>query len=200
MTIQSANIQITGIAPLLMNNPQTVNRFNKYFKAMAKINAKKTRKTDDDFMELQELEIRSKVYFDEQLGIWIPSNWILSAIAANGYRVAKTSKADIRGAVFPTELKLPLQYDRKDLVKTPEDIVFNTFFRHIMILKQGNVRIVKAFPIFHNWSFKTQLEFDDKIIDPDSLKSIIEHASKYGGFGDFRPTFGRATAEVTFDV
>ena len=35
-----------------------------------------------------------------------------------------------------------------------------------------------------------------KIIDPDSLTRIVEHTSKYGGFGDFRPKFGRAIAEV----
>ena len=25
---------------------------------------------------------------------------------------------------------------------------------------------------------------------------IVQHAAQYGGFGDFRPRFGRATAEV----
>jgi hypothetical protein len=57
--------------------------------------------------------------------------------------------------------------------------------------------VVKAFPIFHDWSFKTHLEFDDKIVDPDSIAQTIKHASKYGGYGDFRPTFGRAEAKVT---
>ena len=51
-------------------------------------------------------------------------------------------------------------------------------------------------PTTHEWRFATTVEFDDKIIDPDSLTRIVEHAAKYGGFGDFRPTFGRATAQV----
>jgi hypothetical protein len=85
-----------------------------------------------------------------------------------------------------------------DRVKTPEDIVKNDEFRHMMTLKQGQVRVVKAVPIFHDWSFVVGLEFDDKMIDPGSLEAIIHHAAKFGGFGDFRPTFGRATAEVTF--
>jgi hypothetical protein len=55
-------------------------------------------------------------------------------------------------------------------------------------------------PIFHNWSFETMLEFDDKTIDPSSLTHVVKHAARYGGFGDFRPTFGRATAEVSTDV
>jgi hypothetical protein len=35
------------------------------------------------------------------------------------------------------------------------------------------------------------------MIDPGSLTAIAKHAAKYNGFGDFRPTFGRAVAEVT---
>ena len=87
-----------------------------------------------------------------------------------------------------------------DKVKAPEDIVKNPVFRTLMTLKQGQVRVVKAVPIFHQWSFKVGLEFDDKVVDPDSLRHVIEHSARYGGFGDFRPTFGRATAQVEFDV
>lgn len=188
---------IKGISPLLQNNPQTVDRFNKYAKKMAQINAKKTRRTDDDYLELQDIEVRSKIYFDETVGIYIPSTWLLAAIAANSFRVAKVSKADVRGAVFATVDRIPLNYRGKELIKTPEDIVGNPDFRQKLTLKQGQVRIVKAVPTFHNWSFSTDIEYDDKIIDPDSLKAVIERASKYGGFGDFRPTFGRAVAEVT---
>jgi hypothetical protein len=57
---------------------------------------------------------------------------------------------------------------------------------------------VKHVPIFNDWSFSADFEFDDKLIDPESLESIIKHAAKYGGFGDFRPTYGRSIAEVDF--
>ena len=80
----------------------------------------------------------------------------------------------------------------------PEDIVKNEQFRQLMNLKQGQVRVVKAIPVFHDWSFETSLEFDDKTIDPATLDHLIQHVARYGGFGDFRPTFGRAQAEVDF--
>jgi hypothetical protein len=41
------------------------------------------------------------------------------------------------------------------------------------------------------------LEFDDAIVDLRTLATIVKHTAKYGGFGDFRPTFGRAVAEVS---
>jgi hypothetical protein len=196
MAIRSLTLNITGMNPLLQNNPQTVDRFNDYTRAMAKINAKKTRRTDEDYRDLQNIEVRAKIYWDENLGIYVPGTWVSAAIAAASFKKAKISKADIRGSVFVEDDKIKLNYENSNLVKKPEDIVGNPFFRLNMTLKQGQVRVVKAVPIFHKWSFSTKLEFDDKLVDESSLIDIIKHASLYGGFGDFRPTFGRAQAEV----
>lgn len=196
MAMRQAVITVTGINPLLQNNPQTVDRFNQYTKRMAQINAKKTRRTDDDYLELQDIEVRAKVYFDSDIGVYVPASWLSAGIAATAFKVAKISRADIRGALFTTDDRIKLMYRDSAKVKTPEDIVRNQDFRIKLTLKQGQVRVVKAVPIFHNWWFETGVEFDDKIIDPDSLTRIVEHMAKYGGFGDFRPTFGRATAEV----
>lgn len=196
MPIRTANLSVTGVSPLLMNNPQTVDRFNRFAKRMAAINAKKTRRTDDDYLELRDLEMESKSYFDEEVGVYVPSSWVSEAIAAAAFRVAKISRADIRGAMFTTADKIPLTFRDQDKVKTIDDIVKNPVFRIVLNLPQGQTRLAKAFPIFHKWSFDTTLEFDDKIIDPDSLSRIVDHTARYGGFGDFRPKFGRAQAEV----
>ena len=109
----------------------------------------------------------------------------------------RISKADVRAGVFTTEDKLKLNYRDSKKVKTPEDIVKNPDFRLDMTLKQGQVRIVKSVPIFHDWCFECGLEYDDTVIDSDSMHNIINHLARYGGFGDFRPTFGRATVEIS---
>lgn len=197
MAMRTAAVKITGVTPLLMNNPQTVDRFNRFAKRMAAINAKKTRRTDDDYLELRDIEVESKVYYDEEQGVYVPASWMSESIACSAFKVAKISRADIRGALFTTEPKLKLAYRDSDKVKSVVDIIKNENFRICLALPQGQVRVMKAFPIFHKWSFNTEVEFDDKIIDPDSLTRIVEHAAKYSGFGDFRPTFGRAVAEVT---
>lgn len=197
MAMRNAEISIIGVSPLLMNNPQTVDRFNGFAKRMAAINAKKTRRTDDDYLELRDLEMESKTYFDKNgAGVYVPSSWLSEAIATAAFRVAKISRADIRGALFTTEEKIPLKFRDMDKVKAITDIIKNENFRIVLNLPQGQTRLAKAFPIFHQWSFKTSVEFDDKIIDPDSVTRIVEHTAKYGGFGDFRPKFGRAAAEV----
>jgi len=193
----SLNVKITGVAPLLMANPQTVDRFNPYAKAMARINAKKTRRTDDDYLELADLEVRSKLYFAEDIGVYVPTKWLSESIAVNAFRCAKVSKLNIRGAVFMDRGRVPLTYRGMELVATEDDIVGNPMFRKKLILPQGQVRVCKSAPIFHDWSFEVEMEYDEKIIDPDSLAHTISHAAKYNGFGDFRPTFGRGVAEIT---
>ena len=200
MSIRKMHVKVSGVSPLLLNNPQTVDRFNKYAKEISKINAKKTRRTDEDYRRLADLEIRSKIYWDtDKKEIYVPSNWVMAAITGNSFKRAKVSKADIRGSVFMTEDKLPLSYKSKRTVKTPEDIVGNADFRHSMILKQGQVRISKSTPIFHDWSFETDIEYDESVIDPETLERVLVEAGKFGGYGDFRPTFGRSVVEVQHD-
>lgn len=196
MAIQQARIVVTGISPLLQNNPQTVDPFNHYAKAKKAITNKRTAKTDDDLLLLGNLETESKIYFDDDLGVYIPATWITEAIICTGFSVAKIGRAKMRGGLFATEPKVKLTYRGMNKVKTITDVVMNPEFRHRMLLKQGQVRVPKDAPIFHDWSFETEVEFDDTVVDLGSLRRIVERAAKYGGFGDFRPTFGRANAEV----
>ena len=197
MAIQQARIIVSGISPLLQNNPQTVDPFNHYAKAKKAITNKRTAKTDDDLIELGNLETESKIYFDDEIGVYVPATWITEAIICTGFSVAKIGRAKMRGGLFATEPKIKLKYRGMAKVKTITDVVMNPEFRHRMLLKQGQVRVPKDAPIFHDWSFETAVEFDDTVVDLGSLRRIVERSAKYGGFGDFRPTFGRATAEVT---
>jgi hypothetical protein len=103
----------------------------------------------------------------------------------------------MRGGIFAVEEKAKLSYKEMGKVKTIDDVVMNPVFRHRALLPQGQVRIPKDFPIFKGWSFETQIEFDDTVVDFNGLKSVVDRTAKYVGFGDFRPTFGRALAEVT---
>ena len=197
MAIQEAKVKISGISPLLQNNPQTVDPFNRYTKAKKAITNKRTAKTDDDLIELGNIETESKIYFEEKIGVYVPATWLTEAIIVTGFSVSKIGRAKMRGGLFATEQKIALNYRDKNKVKTITDVVMNPAFRHRMLLKQGQVRVPKDAPIFHEWSFETVVEFDDSVVDLGSLKRIIDRAAKYGGFGDFRPTFGRAIAEVT---
>jgi len=163
---------------------------------MKEINAKKAKRTDADFDELADLEVESRLYWNDALGVYVPTRWVAEAIARKSFAVMKMGKQSVRGALFLRDSEVPLEYRGKKGVKTIADVVKNPAFRHAMILPQGVVRVEKNSPIFHDWSFSTTLDFDDKVFDARDLKRVLEETAQYVGFGDFRPTFGRARAEV----
>jgi hypothetical protein len=196
MSIQQANVTIKGIGSLLQNNPQTVDPFNRYSKLKKPLTSKKS-KTEEDLLELGNIDTESKLFFDPELGVYVPTRWLTEQIVTSAFSTIKVGKDKMRGGVFATEDKAKLQYAGMNKVKAIEDVIANPEFRHRMILPQQNIRIAKDFPIFRDWSFSTVIEFDDTVVDLAGLTAILKRSATYVGFGDFRPTFGRAVAEVT---
>lgn len=194
--METLNFKVTGIDSILLNNPQTVDPFNRYAKAKAIITKKGARKTEEDMIELRRLEVESKVYFDETVGIYIPATWITAAIGGVSFNQLKIAKKVIRGCVFPDQSKVKLHFDGEENVKAKADISGNEKFNIVQLVKQGQVKVPKATPIFHDWSFETSLSFEPEILDKDTLVHLLSYASNYGGWGDFRPTFGRANIEI----
>src|SRR5512145_2774952 len=128
MAIQTASLEIIGTDPLLQNNPQTVDPFNKYAKAKKAITAKRTGKTDDDQIELGNIEVESKLFFAPEIGVYVPSRWVTEAIIVTGFSVAKIGRKKLRGGVFATTDKIKLYYAGMDTVKEISDVVINPEF------------------------------------------------------------------------
>lgn len=198
MAIQSITAHIKGIDSLLQSNPQVVDPFNPFSVQLSEaVKIQKKSPTPENIQRVRELEIASKIFFDEELGIYVPGTWVTEAIVTNAFAIAKIAKKKARSAVFTTNSRLQLKYAGSEAVKTPQDIIGNTRFHHIRVLPQGQVRVCKAIPIFCNWSFDCELEFDDAVISAREIRNVLTYAGKYGGFGDFRPTHGRATVEFS---
>ena len=198
MAIKTINASFTGISPLLMNNPQTVDPFNHYTKLKKPLTNKRgAAKTDEIIQKIRDIEIESKIFFDDDIGVYVPTRWVMAAIAKNAYALSKIAKAKVRGSVFMSSEKAKLSFDGMDKVKHKIDIVKNDKFFTLLILPQQQNRIAKGFPIFHKWHFDVDIEFDDIIIDTAELVRILEYSAKYGGFGDFRPSYGRCICEVS---
>lgn len=157
----------------------------------------KRTKTDEDVLELRSIEVESKVYFDKEIGIYVPQRWLMASLAKNSWATIKVKKDHVRAGLFVVADKAKLTYDGMGKVKKITDIAKNEQFVTTLILPQGQVRLAKSFPIFHKWSFEFEIEYDDTIFNESELTSLLEYCAKYNGFGDFRPTYGRALCEVT---
>jgi hypothetical protein len=117
MTVmKQAVVTVKGVSPLLQNNPVLVDRFNPLARRMKTINDKKTRRTDDDYLELRDLEMEAKVYFHDGKVV-IPTSWVMASLATSAFKVAKISRDSIRGAVFMMTDTVPLIYQGMENVK-----------------------------------------------------------------------------------
>jgi hypothetical protein len=188
--MENISFVIEGTEPLLMCNPQTVDPFNHYKIASARI-TKKRAKTEEDLLELRRIDVESKLYFDPDIGVYVPATWLTSALAGAAWKQKKISKAEMRSAIFPEESRIKLHFSGMKKVKGPSDISGNPEFNKLLLLKQGQVKVPKAAPIFHDWKFSTSLTFDKAVVDKETLVDLLTYIAFYGGFGDFRPTYGR---------
>ena len=96
---------------------------------------------------------------------------------------------------FDIDQELPLGLKIDEIGKAKIDIVALENLDEDIKLYIKDLTNGETYPI-NDQSFEIDLEFDDKVYDFDVLKNIVTNAAAYGGFGDFRPTFGRAKAEV----
>lgn len=192
--MKELNCKVIGRGLLVMNNPQVADPLNAGAKELKVINAKR-KKTDDDLILLSQLSVKWGVYWDNNIGIYVPSRWIFGLLTGTSYKLAKVSKKDIRTSIFIDDDKFKLKYAGSKTVKGLADIVNNEMYHHRQVLKQGQVMVAKTRPIFKEWSFAFSLIFDDSMIDESTVKQILAYGFKYGGIGDFRPTFGKADIE-----
>ena len=198
MAIKTLTAKFVGFSPLLQNNPRGINPTDPLLKLDAAANKKfKASKTDENFVNQCRTGIALRIFWDDELGIYVPTRWITAQIAKHSFKRAKVSKDNARAAVFTVADKAKLIYDGIGKVKLAEDVVGNNNFQTLIFQKIGQVKVPKSMPIFHKWSFELELEYDDTIIDLEQITDILEYGAKYNGFGDFRPSYGRAICTVS---
>ncbi len=194
--MKTLKFTIIGRNELRLNNPQAADPLNKYYIEMKKFtNVHTSRRDEQHHINQRNLDVKAKLYWDNTLGVYVPTSWIMESIAKESFAQIKLAKAKVRGAVFIIGDKIKLNYDGIETIETFEDVAMNQKFRVSQLIKQGQVKIVKVFPQFTGWSINVELDFDERIITEEELKIILSVACKRNGFGDFRPTFGTGHIE-----
>ena len=183
---------IVGNNEIRINNPQSADPLNRYAKAMKEINSiHHSKKTDADREKLESISMESKLYFNNDLGVWIPSTWVMAGIGGVSHELSGVSKKVIREGVFMNQDKIKLNYTGMDKVKKIEDIVLNPNHKALELHTINKRKIPKGTPKFDNWSFDIDFDFNEEVVTEDQLRVIINKMVTHKGFGDFRPTYGR---------
>jgi hypothetical protein len=179
------NMEIQGIAPVLMHSGRLADPLDEASKALAAVTGKR-KKTDEDHEEVGRLEHLGSLYIAEKFGPYIPG----ANVEACLFRGATRTK---KGTALKSALLIPDEVNPL-LYTGPRDAAglwADKQFVHRCSVKVGTARVVRTRPVFPQWQLVVDGLLDTEVVDKDSFEQIAETAGRLVGLGDWRPRFGR---------
>lgn len=190
--MRHVKLSLTGVAPLLQHNPRLADPMDPITRQMKAITSKR-KKTDEDLAALEDLEFEGGLYMhpDPKIGPFVPATWVKSCLIRAG--VITKDGQNVQRSVHPTDIVLPLIYrGPRDLAGLKADLSF----RDRQSVRVGMKRVFRVRPKFEEWSLDAVLMLDESVLNFDRFAEIAATAGQMIGLGDYRPLFGRFTAEV----
>lgn len=189
-------IMMTGTSTLLMHNQRLADPLDPFAKALKGVSGKR-KKTDEDHEEMARIEFEGGLYFDPDLGPYVPGINVHRSLV-EGARITKRGK-DVERALLVLDDVCPLAY------RGPRDVGgLYADKSHVSrrSVKVGQSRIPRTRPAFSEWALECDAELDLGLLDFDDVRVIAETAGSLAGLGDYRPSsphggsFGRYQAAV----
>ena len=185
-------LRFDGITPLLMSNGE-VDRDSDLYVAFENLAATK-KKTREQRAQLRELEWYTRLYYDDEIGPFIPSKNVKELLrsAATKTRDGENVK---RGLVIP-QYRLPLIYDGPRTA--PE--LWEAGFRYTAMVRNagaGSGSVDRTRPCFDEWALECEVAFDQEELDKNRFETAVARTEKYG-LGDYRPEFGAFNVSLEF--
>jgi hypothetical protein len=200
IAIETLKVKLTGERPLLICNGELANPFNPAVKEISQVSQKK-QKTVEDHETLSRLQFEAGCYFDESLGIYMPSANLFKAIQEGAARFkegplvkaglivkgfgSNGKESDPLGStIMPDGHCTPRQlYDKKEHM-----------LRRMGKLPGSRKSILITRPVFNEWEIYFQIEFAD--IAPARVLEYLKVAGRFRGLGTWRPIYGTFRTEV----
>lgn len=180
----------TGTVPLLMHNVQLASPRNVYAKKLKALNSK-MKKTDEDLLEIAQVEFMGGLYFDDALGPYLPSYNLRCCLVA-GAKQNRAGKKVERGVTMQ-DAQLPLLYDGP---RTMEGLWKDDAFVDIRSAAVQRSRVDRCRPRFDDWALEADILLETSILPLDEFRVIADKAGAYEGLGDFRAQFGRFEVDI----
>lgn len=185
-------IQVTwkGITPLIMHSCKCVNPLHPIARELKKYTSKRN-KTDEDLIKISDLEWEAGAYWEDDIGLYIPAENVEATIV-NGAKANKKGK-DIQKYCNVLDLYIPLDYGEN---LTKEELVANYRYRDTRIMTVMRSRITRTRPRFDQWKIRFRMQYDDTMMDIDTIVNALEYAGAYVGLCDSRPKYGKFVVTV----
>lgn len=191
-----AKLKVTcrGIRPLVMHNGEMADPENPLTKEIKDLTSKRSKdQTNDSRHNISWLEWKAGLYWDEKVGVYMPSDNIERCIqlGAQKQRLGKSCQA----AVFVSDDIVQVKYDGP---KTIEAMYKDKRFSLRKGVRIQQSRIIRVRPMIPTgWTITFTLEYDNSLIDEEKLIASLRDAGSLVGLGDWRPKFGRFLVEET---
>lgn len=181
-----------GTRPLLMHNVRLASPLNAYSKQLKALNAKRN-KTDEDRLAVARVEFEGSLYFDPEVGPYIPGPNLLASLVEGG-RLTKSGKKIERG-VNVDDLVMPLIY------RGPRDVEAlwgggESEYVDLRTVVVQRSKVDRCRPIFREWAFEAEILLDSAVIDLDEFRDVSANAGGMAGIGDYRRLYGRFSTEI----
>lgn len=184
--MKSIQLSLRGTTPLLLKSNVGVNPLHEISIAKKKISSKR-QKTEEDVLGLLMLDWQLGLYWDDEIGVFIPAQNVEAALR-DAAKTVKKGK-DITKGVFVFPDMIPLVHPGP---KDFETLKNDQRYRDIRVGRlQGKSSIMICRPRFDRWSIDISLEFDPSIFDDETILHICQTAGKYIGLCDYRPRYGK---------
>lgn len=183
-------ITITGTAPMLMHNGRLADPLDPATRALKALTAKR-KKTDDDLIDIARAEFLGGLYIDPDVGPYVPGENIERAIL-DAAKLTKNGMNVKRGLFIETDVN-PIAYHGP---RTAEALWEDENFRLIRTVRNQQNRVSRCRPMFTDWRTSAEGTLDESVLDFRTLSAIVESAGLYIGLGDWRPRYGRFTADL----
>jgi hypothetical protein len=172
-----------------MHNSRLANPLDPAVKAIRKYTTKR-KKTDEDHEAIARLEFTGGLYLDPDTGPYIPGENIMRCLV-DGAKLTRQGVHVTRGVFIKTDVN-PLSYSG------PRDDqgLWEANFKHMASVKIGTSRTMRCRPWFRDWRAQAEGVLDLAVLELDDLQTIADNAGSLIGLGDWRPRFGRFTAQI----
>lgn len=192
--MQELEVQFTGRVPLVIHNVRLANPLDPYAKAVKEITSKRG-KTEDDHAELLRREWEGGLYFDEEIGPYLPTRYPVATVRASA-AMTKHKTALIRGLTVAAPdggERLAIAYDGP---RTIEDLwAEGDTYCDVRMVKVNQARTPRSRPRFPEWAITFRAALDTEQVDLDVFERICVRAGRLIGMGE-----AAEGARARFDV
>jgi hypothetical protein len=188
-------IDCKGTTALLQKNVRLADTLDPATRRLNDLTGEKKAKdrTPEDMAAISHAEFDGSLYWDEQLGPYVPTRWLEAALKKAGGLNNRRQGTKVQRALIFTDGEAPLEYEGpRDLAGLWADENFR-----FVVMANSNPSAARASlvprtrPMFRQWEISTPADLDTSELTLSDLNRIGTVCGLYVGLGDWRPRFGR---------